>query len=127
MSGLNVQAIESRQLLTTKLYIGNLPFNVTQAQLGDLFRQSGEVVDVYLATDRYTSKSNGFGFVHMATEEGGRKAIERFHGYSLSDRPITVQEVKDTTAPEWKGTSSTVVFRKLHPPVIQEKPGGKKS
>lgn len=113
--------------MTTKLYIGNLPFNVTQAQIGDLFRQSGEVVDVYLAKDRYTSKSSGFGFVHMATEEGGRKAIEHYHGYSLSDRPMTVQEVKSSEAPEWKGSSGTVVFRKLHPPVIPERTDGRKS
>lgn len=113
--------------MTTKLYIGNLPFNVTQEQLEDLFRQSGEVVDVYLATDRYTSKSSGFGFVHMATEEGGRKAIKLFHGHSLSDRPMTVQEVKSSETPEWKGSSGTIIFRKLHPPVIPEKPEGRKS
>ena len=122
----NVQSMEQRSLLTTKLYIGNLPFNVTQAQLEDLFRQAGEVVDVYLATDRYTSKSSGFAFVHMATEEEGRKAIELFHGYSLSDRPMTVQEVKNSEAPEWKGSSGTVIFRKLHPPVIPEKPEGRR-
>mgnify|MGYP001370560583 CR=1 FL=1 len=72
---------------------------------------------MYLSTNRYTSKSSGFGFVEMATDAGARKAVELFHGYSLSDRPMTVQAIEQPEVTEWKGTSNTTVFRKLPRPV----------
>lgn len=78
--------------MATKLYIGNLSFNVTQTQIRDLFSQVGEIIDIDLITDRWTATPKGFGFVEMATEEAAQEAIRRFHGHSFIDRPITVHE-----------------------------------
>lgn len=78
--------------MATKLYIGNLSFNLTQAQIRDLFSQAGEIKDIVLVTDRWTAMPKGFGFVEMATEEAAQEAIRRFNGYTLFERPITVHE-----------------------------------
>ena len=77
-----------------KLYVGNLSFNTTQAQVRELFSQAGEVTEVNLITDRYTGTPKGFGFVEMATEEAAQEAIQRFNGYSLDNRALTVNEAR---------------------------------
>ena len=59
-----------------KLYIGNLPFNVTESELQDLFKEFGEVVDASLVMDRYTGKSRGFAFVEMDSRSSGQQAME---------------------------------------------------
>jgi RNA recognition motif-containing protein len=78
--------------LATKLYIGNLSFNVTQTHIRELFSQVGEISDIVLITDRWTSTPKGFGFVDMETKQAAQEAIKRFNGYSLFDRPIIVHE-----------------------------------
>ena len=85
-----------------KLYVGNLSFNTTQAQVRELFAQAGEVTEVNLITDRYTGTPKGFGFVEMATEEAAQEAIQRFNGYSLDNRALTVNEAR----PRAEGTGS---------------------
>ncbi len=77
-----------------KLYVGNLSFNSTQAQIRELFSQVGEIVEVNLITDRYTGTPKGFGFVEMATEEAAQEAIQRFNGYSFDNRALTVNEAR---------------------------------
>lgn len=99
--------------MAEKLYIGNLPFNVTQSQIQELFSQAGVIHDVYIARNRYTSKSSGFGFVEMESEAAARKAIQLFHGYLLSERPMTVQMVQKPTSSEFKGAAGTTVYKKL--------------
>jgi RNA recognition motif-containing protein len=59
-----------------------------------LFEQAGEIAEVTVITDRETGRSKGFGFVEMATEEGAQEAIRRFNGYSLNNRPLTVNEAR---------------------------------
>jgi cold-inducible RNA-binding protein len=80
--------------MAKKLYVGNLSFNVTQAQIQALFAEAGEVTEVNLINDRHTGSPKGFGFVEMATEEGAQEAIKRFNGYSLDDRDLTVNEAR---------------------------------
>lgn len=77
-----------------KLYVGNLPYSATEAQLRTLFSQVGETTDVAIIKDRETGKSKGFGFVEMATDEDAQEAIKRFNGYSLDNRPLTVNEAR---------------------------------
>jgi RNA recognition motif-containing protein len=77
-----------------KLYVGNLSYGATEAQIRDLFSQAGEIVEVTLITDRETGRSKGFGFVEMATEEEAQEAIKRFNGYTLNDRELTVNEAR---------------------------------
>ena len=80
--------------MTKKLYVGNMSYNTTEAQIRDLFAQVGEVESVSLITDRETGRAKGFGFVEMATAEGSEAAIKRFNGYSLDDRSLTVNEAR---------------------------------
>jgi RNA recognition motif-containing protein len=73
-----------------KLYVGNLPYGVTEDQLRELFSQVGEISDVAVITDRDTGRSKGFGFVEMSTDEAAQEAINRFDGYTLDNRQIAV-------------------------------------
>ena len=78
--------------MTTKLYVGNLPYDATEAELRELFAQAGEVSSVALPTDRDTGRPRGFGFVEMASEDAARKAISLLNGRTLRDRQIKVNE-----------------------------------
>lgn len=102
--------------MSQKLYIGNLSYSTTQADLETLFSQAGEITSVYLSKDRYTSKSSGFGFVEMASDEATSNAIERFHGYVLADRPMTVQLTESSSSENAKGSAKTIIYRKLVQP-----------
>jgi RNA recognition motif-containing protein len=76
--------------MAKKLYVGNLPYSVTEDQLRALFSEMGEVSDVALITDQDTGRSKGFGFVEMATDEGAEAAINSLNGYTLQNRNIVV-------------------------------------
>jgi RNA recognition motif-containing protein len=107
--------------MSRKLYIGNLSYSTTQADLETLFSQAGDVTSVFLSRDRYTSKSSGFAFVEMASEEATTSAAERFHGYVLADRPITVQLTEGSSSENAKGVAKTITYRKLPRPVEASK------
>lgn len=77
-----------------KLYVGNLSYGSTESQLRDLFSQAGDVQDVAIIKDRETDRSKGFGFVEMVTEEAAQEAIQRFNGYTLDNRQLTVNEAR---------------------------------
>ena len=76
--------------MATKLYIGNLSYNVSEGDLQRLVAQAGEVKEVTLIMDRATHQSKGFGFVEMATDAEAQKAIEMFNNYELDGRPLAV-------------------------------------
>jgi len=76
--------------MESKLYVGNLAYNVTEGDLQRLFAQAGEVKEVALIMDRTTRQSKGFGFVEMTTDADAQKAIEMFNNYELDGRNITV-------------------------------------
>lgn len=80
--------------MTSKLYVGNLPYSATEEQLKELFAQAGETAQITVIRDRETGRSKGFGFVEMATEEGAQEAIRRFNGYQMNNRPLTVNEAR---------------------------------
>lgn len=80
--------------MTKRLYVGNLPYSITEDELRDLFNQVGEIEKLTIITDRDTGRSKGFGFVEMATEELAQTAITRFNGYSINNRSLTVNEAK---------------------------------
>jgi RNA recognition motif-containing protein len=85
---------QQEHTVNKKLYVGNLPYTSTEASLRTLFEQAGEIADVAIITDRDTGRSKGFGFVEMATVEGAQEAIRRFNGFSLENRPLTVNEAR---------------------------------
>lgn len=80
--------------MAKKLYVGNLPYSVTQDELRELFAQVGEPTEINLITDRDTGRPKGFGFVEMATDEEAQEAIRRFNGFSLQNRALTVNEAR---------------------------------
>jgi len=80
--------------MATKLYVGNLSFNVTTADLEALFGQAGTVASVNIITDKFSGQSRGFGFVEMGSPQEAQDAIARFDGYALQGRALTVNEAK---------------------------------
>lgn len=76
--------------MESKLYVGNLSYNVTEGDLQRLFAEAGEVKEVALIIDRQTRQSKGFGFVEMANDADAQKAIEMFNGREMDGRAITV-------------------------------------
>ena len=79
----------------TRLYVGNLPYAVTELDLRDLFGGLGTVTDANIVTDRETGRPRGFGFVEMSTEDEARKAIEEINGRDVQGRQVAVKEAED--------------------------------
>jgi RNA recognition motif-containing protein len=80
--------------MNKKLYVGNLPYSVTEQELRALFEQAGGVVDAAVITDRESGRSKGFGFVEMNTPEEAAKAISQLNGHTLNNRQIQVSEAR---------------------------------
>ncbi len=76
--------------MDNKLYVGNLPYTVTDQDLRDMFSQAGELQDAVVIVDRDSRRSKGFGFVEFVNEADAQKAIEMFHNHELQGRPLTV-------------------------------------
>jgi RNA recognition motif-containing protein len=77
-----------------KLYVGNLPYSVTESALTDKFAESGTVESCKLITDRDTGQSKGFGFVEMGTDSEAHAAIDALNGQDYDGRPMKVNEAK---------------------------------
>ena len=77
-----------------KLYVGNLPWSITDTDLKELFSGAGEVTSATIITDKDSGRSRGFGFVEMA-KEVGQKAIEKFSGHVIDNRSLRVNEAKE--------------------------------
>jgi len=80
--------------MATKLYVGNLSPNTTEAQIHDLFKQSGNVTSCQLIMDKVTNKSKGFAFVEMGSEAEAAKALADRNGKELDGRALKVNEAK---------------------------------
>ncbi|MCL4338689.1 RNA-binding protein [Patescibacteria group bacterium] len=78
--------------MAKNLFVGSLPFSVTEDAVGQLFAKYGQVQSVNVIKDKYTGKSRGFGFVEMSTEEEAQKAIQGLNNYNLEGRNIIVKE-----------------------------------
>jgi len=77
-----------------KLYVGNLTYNVTNADLEQLFSQFGSVQSAQVIQDRDTNRSKGFGFVEMSSDAEARAAIDALHDQEHDGRRLTVNEAK---------------------------------
>ena len=80
--------------MSNKLYVGNLPYNTTEAELQTLFAGAGAVSTINIVTDRATGQPRGFAFVEMSDAEGARRAISEFDRYQMGGRSLTVNEAK---------------------------------
>jgi cold-inducible RNA-binding protein len=78
-----------------RLYVGNLSYDTTEADLRDLFAQAGAVVDLKVMTDRETGRARGFAFVEMSSPDEARNAISQFNGRELGGRTLKVNEAED--------------------------------
>jgi len=78
----------------TKLYVGGLPYSVTEGKLQDLFAAHGTVESANVISDKFTGQSRGFGFVEMSSSGEAQKAIESLNGTQLDGRTLTVNEAK---------------------------------
>lgn len=81
--------------MSGNLYVGNLTFDTTSADLETLFAPHGEVTKAQVITDRDTGRSRGFGFVEMATSESAQAAIDSLNGQSVEGRELTVNIAKE--------------------------------
>jgi len=81
-----------------KLYVGNLPFSVTEDELREIFERHGRVDSVNVITDRETGRPRGFGFVEMAEASAATDAIRALDGTQLGGRALKVNEAQDKRA-----------------------------
>ena len=84
----------SNHPMATKLFVGNIDYNVSENDVQDHFSKAGTVVSVNIVQDRTTGKSRGFGFVEMASQEEARKAVAELHQSELGGRRLTVNEAR---------------------------------
>ncbi|HSK08947.1 MAG TPA: RNA-binding protein [Vicinamibacterales bacterium] len=77
-----------------KLYVGNLPYDVGEADLEQLFSQAGTVETVNVMRDMATGRARGFAFVEMGSDDEAQKAISQFNAYSMGGRNLTVNEAR---------------------------------
>ena len=84
--------------MNTKLYVGNLPFETTEADLQGLFAQAGAVETVTVIRDRDTGRARGFAFVEMANQADAQNAIAQLHEKSFGGRNLTVNEARPQAA-----------------------------
>ena len=79
------------------IYVGNLPFSITDADLRETFSRFGEVSQVNLISDKFTGESKGFVFVEMANNSQADAAIKGLNGTDMKGRNITVNQAKPKT------------------------------
>jgi RNA recognition motif-containing protein len=85
--------------LSTKLYVGNIAFSSTDADLKDLFGRHGTVESASVVTDRQTGRSRGFAFVEMEDANAAQDAIRALDGTDLGGRTIKVDQAQDRGGP----------------------------
>ena len=84
--------------LSKKLYVGNLPFSATEADIRELFEAHGSIESINVITDRETGRPRGFAFVEMSDGESATKAMEALDGRDLGGRNLKVNEAKERPA-----------------------------
>jgi RNA recognition motif-containing protein len=80
--------------MSTKLYVGNLPFQTNETDLQTLFEAAGPVASVNIVRDRATGQARGFAFVEMADADGAQRAISELDRSEFGGRNLTVNEAR---------------------------------
>lgn len=83
--------------MNTKLFVGNIPFSLSEPQLEELFSAHGKVVQVTIPTDRDTGRKRGFAFVEMGTQAEAEAAIRSLNGQTVDGRQIVVNASRPKT------------------------------
>jgi cold-inducible RNA-binding protein len=81
----------------SKLYVGGLPYSVTEGRLQEVFSTHGTVQSATVISDKFTGQSRGFGFVEMSSGSEAQGAISALNGTQLDGRTLTVNEAKPMT------------------------------
>jgi len=76
------------------IYVGNLPYSVTEDELQELFGEYGEVSNVNIITDKYTGQSKGFAFVEMTKQADAEEAIKNLNSSFLKERNLKVNQAR---------------------------------
>ena len=84
--------------MSSKLYVGNLSFDVTEDDLRDMLSQHGPVNEINVIMDKMTGRARGFAFATMNTEEGAKAAIQSLNGKEWKGRALTVNEARPREA-----------------------------
>jgi len=90
--------LEGLGVTVISVYVGNLPYDTTEEQVVELFKQFGVVDRATLVKDRETGRPRGFGFVEMPNDDEARKAIEALSGKEYEGRPLTVNEARNRSS-----------------------------
>ncbi len=80
--------------MSSKLYVGNISFKTSEADLRDAFSAFGNLTDVFIATDRETGRSRGFAFVTFESADAAQQAIEKMNGTEIAGFKLTVNEAR---------------------------------
>ncbi len=86
--------IEKIRKLAKKLYVGNLTYETTEADLREMFAEFGSITSITLIKDRETGASKGFAFVEMETQEGADQARQKLNNTMLNDRALKIDEAR---------------------------------
>jgi len=78
----------------SKLYVGGLPYSVTNDRLQEIFSEHGTVESASVISDKFTGQSRGFGFVEMSSSNEAQSAIQSLNGTQFEGRSLTVNEAK---------------------------------
>ena len=90
--------------MATKLFVGGLPYAVTDDQLREIFSAAGTVESAKVIVDRETNRSKGFGFVEMSTDEEAKAAIEQLNNKEVDGRALTVNEARPQAPRSFSGS-----------------------
>lgn len=82
------------QATNKKLYVGSLPYSISEDELRELFSSYGNIESVRIITDKFTGQSKGFGFVEMSNEDDAQRAVEGMNGKQISGRTLIVNEAR---------------------------------
>ena len=89
--------------MSTKLYVGNLPYTAKEESLKEHFSSAGSVASVKIIIDRETGRSKGFGFVEMDSDDGAQSAVSQLDGQEFEGRSLRVSEAKPQPERESRG------------------------
>lgn len=80
--------------MSARLFVGGLPYSLTDEKLEEHFSRAGKVISAKVITDKFTGQGKGFGFVEMSSEEEAQKAIQELNNTMLDGRNIVVNEAR---------------------------------
>jgi RNA-binding proteins (RRM domain) len=103
--------------MSTKLYVGNLSFDVTENDLRDILSPHGPVNEIAVVMDKITGRPRGFAFATMNTEEGAKAAILALNGKDWKGRALTVNEAR----PRGRSVPAAVTMTGI--PIVDNDPG----